>query len=166
MSCKWKCISASFVLAICARNCVVSSCVSWVCKCVCVLLAQLQHRWQCVWHCPIDGVALSWIQLYQWYRYQIVIVNGMRSEPFRLWYGVPQSSVLLLGSVLSVLYYKATWWYSWPPLGMSFICRWFPDAIQTFQLCMNVFLVLTLSHGWTGCGWMTEKQTMLVSCYV
>ena len=50
------------------------------------------------------GTALSWIRSYLSDRDQIVVVNGLKSEPFRLLHGVPQGSVL--EPILFVLYTK------------------------------------------------------------
>ena len=47
---------------------------------------------------------MSWIRSYLSDRDQTVVVNGLKSEPFRLLYGVPQGSVL--GTILFVLYIK------------------------------------------------------------
>ena len=48
------------------------------------------------------GTALSWIRSYLSNRDQTVVVNGIKSEPFRLLYDVPQG--LILGPILFVLY--------------------------------------------------------------
>ena len=63
-----------------------------------VLLNRLEHAFS------ITGTALSWIRSYLSDRDQTVVVNGLKSEPFRLPYGVPHGSVL--GPILFVLYTK------------------------------------------------------------
>ena len=61
-----------------------------------ILLHRLEHAF------GITGSALSWIRPYLSDRDQTVVVNGLKSEPFRLLYGVPQG----LGPILFVLYTK------------------------------------------------------------
>ena len=63
-----------------------------------ILLHRLEHAFE------ITGKALSWIQPYLSDRDQTVVVNGSKSGPFRLLYGVPQGSVL--GPIVFVLYTK------------------------------------------------------------
>ena len=63
-----------------------------------ILLHRLEHEF------VITGTALSWIRSYLSDKDQAVVVNGLKSEPFCLLYGVPQGSVL--GSILFVLYIK------------------------------------------------------------
>ena len=58
-----------------------------------ILLHRLQRAFD------ITRVALSWIRSYLSDRDQIVVVNGLKSESFRLLYGV-------LGPILFVLYTK------------------------------------------------------------
>ena len=53
-----------------------------------LLLSTLKDRF------GIDETALQWFQSYLSDRHQYVVINGARSEPFRLKYGVPQGSVL------------------------------------------------------------------------
>ena len=72
-----------------------------------ILLHRLEHAF------GITGTALSWIRSYLSDRDQTVFVNGLKSEPFRLLYGVPQVSVL--GPILFVLYTK--------PLHNIFYCH-------------------------------------------
>ena len=98
----------------------------------------------------ITGTALSSIRSYLSDRDQTVVVNGLKSEPFRLLYGVPQGSVI--GPILFVLYTKplddiltAT---QYVITHLQLIPRCGPLAvltnlIQPFQLSKNVFLMLS-----------------------
>ena len=52
-----------------------------------ILLHRLEHAF------GITGTALSWIRSYLSDRDQTVFVNGLKSEPFRLLYGVSRGSV-------------------------------------------------------------------------
>ena len=63
-----------------------------------ILLHRLEHAF------GITGTTLSWIRSYLSDRDQTVVVNGLKSEPFRFLYGVPQGSVI--GPILFVLYTK------------------------------------------------------------
>ena len=62
------------------------------------LLHQLEHAF------GITDIALSSIRSYLSDRDQTAVTNGLKSEPLRLLYGIPQGSVL--GSILFVLYTK------------------------------------------------------------
>ncbi|KAK7105200.1 hypothetical protein V1264_016609 [Littorina saxatilis] len=61
-----------------------------------ILLHRLQHSF------GVHDLALSWVRSYLTNRTQTVCVNGIKSQPSALQYGVPQGSVL--GPILFVLY--------------------------------------------------------------
>ncbi|KAK7108062.1 hypothetical protein V1264_015864 [Littorina saxatilis] len=61
-----------------------------------ILLHRLRHSF------GVHDLALSWVRSYLTNRTQTVCVNGIKSQPSALQYGVPQGSVL--GPILFVLY--------------------------------------------------------------
>ena len=52
-----------------------------------ILLQCLHH------HFGIADCALDWFQSYLSNRHQTISVNGVQSDPVKLWFGVPQGSV-------------------------------------------------------------------------
>ena len=109
-----------------------------------ILLHRLEHAF------GITGTTLSWIRSYLSARDQTVVANGLKPEPFHLLYGVPQDSVLgpfylyytqsHLTTFLTATQYVITHLQMIPRRRTLALLT---NLIQQFQLCKNVFLMLS-----------------------